>query len=121
MVALVAVKVLRSLNGAKVAVTKINMKHIEVALEQYKLNHGSYPTTEQGLSALVTESARDAIPGNIPSDRTLKRLPTDGWGHKFIFNSPGLSGHEYDLISFGADQKEGGEGINADITYIPGV
>lgn len=114
--ALVTVNVLNYLDESKVDTTKIQIKNIEGALDQYKRRHGTYPTTEQGLSALVTKPTTGKIPDNYPPDGYLKSLPKDGWGNDFIYNSPGSGGHKIEIISLGGDGAEGGEGFDADLT-----
>ncbi len=114
--ALVTVNVLNYLDESKVETTKIQMKNVEGALEQYKRRHGSYPTTEQGLSALVEKPTTGKIPDDYPPDGYLKTLPKDGWGNDFLFYSPGIAGHRIEIVSHGGDGEEGGEEFDADIT-----
>jgi general secretion pathway protein G len=112
--ALVTVNVLNYLDESKVETTKIQIRNIEGALDQYKRRHGSFPTTEQGLQALVEKPTTGKIPDNYPPDGYLKTVPKDGWGNDFIFRFPGTNG-KVDIISLGGDGEEGGEGNNADI------
>ncbi|MCC7344559.1 MAG: type II secretion system major pseudopilin GspG [Deltaproteobacteria bacterium] len=114
--ALVTVNVLSYLDESKVETTKIQMKNVEGALDQYKRRHGSYPTTEQGLSALVEKPTVGKVPDNYPPDGYLKAVPKDGWGNDFIYASPGSAGHKIEIVSYGGDGQEGGEGFDADIT-----
>ncbi len=113
--ALVTVNVLSYLDESKVETTKIQMKNVEGALDQYKRRHGSYPTTEQGLSALVEKPTVGKVPDNYPPDGYLKAVPKDGWGNDFVYVSPGSAGHKIEIISYGGDGQEGGEGFDADI------
>ncbi len=113
--AVVAVNVMDSLSESKVETTKIQMKNIESALDQYARKHGSYPTTEQGLQALVEKPTVGKIPDNYPKAGYLKKVPKDSWGNDFIYYSPGATGHEYEIISLGKDGQEGGEDYDADI------
>ena len=113
--ALVTVNVLNYLDESKVETTKIQIKNIEGALDQYKRRHGSYPTTEQGLSALVEKPTVGKVPDNYPPDGYLKNVPKDGWGNDFQYASPGSAGHKIEIISLGGDAQEGGEGSDADI------
>jgi general secretion pathway protein G len=94
------------------AVTDI--RGIEQALNMYKLENGFYPTTDQGLQALVTKPEIGRIPTRYKEGCYLRRLPQDPWGNAFVYLSPGLHG-EFDIISYGADGERGGEGKNADI------
>ena len=111
----VGVKVFGFLKEAKVKGTKQNMRTIMESLEQYRRRHSAYPSTEQGLEALVTKPSSGKIPENYPSEGYLPRVPKDSWGHEFLYTSPGGEGHEYEIISLGADKQEGGEDDKADI------
>ncbi len=73
------------------------MKNIEGALEQFKRKHGFYPTTEQGLQALVEKPTSGRVPDNYPKAGYLKKLPKDAWGNEFTYISPG-QGHDYEII-----------------------
>ena len=114
--ALVTVNVLNYLDESKVETTKIQIRNVESALDQYKRKHGGYPTTEQGLAALVEKPTVGKIPENYPPDGYLKALPKDGWGNEFVFFSPGVAGHKIEIISRGGDGEEGGEEFDADLT-----
>jgi general secretion pathway protein G len=95
---------------AKAALAQINA--FEKALDHYRLDVGRYPTTEQGLAALV------ARPQNEPKWQgpyLAKAVPPDPWGHAYNYRSPGQHG-EYDLFSYGKDGQPGGSNENADIT-----
>ncbi|MBL7684432.1 MAG: type II secretion system major pseudopilin GspG [Deltaproteobacteria bacterium] len=113
--ALVTVNVLDYLDESKVDTAKIEIKNIESALEQFKRKHGFYPTSEQGLQALVEKPSVGKSPDNYPKGGYLKKLPKDAWGNEFIYYSPGVSGHDYEIISLGRDGQEGGEDYDADI------
>ncbi len=114
--ALVTVNVLNYLDESKVETTKIQIRSVEGALDQYKRRHGGYPTTEQGLAALVEKPSTGKVPDNYPADGYLKAIPKDAWGNEFTFFSPGVSGHKIEIISRGADGVEGGEEFDADLT-----
>lgn len=90
---------------------------LELALDRYNLDNGYYPTTDQGLSALVQEPTTEPLPTNYNPGGYLKKkdIPKDPWGRDFLYTSPGSEGKEYDLVSLGADGAEGGEGFNADV------
>lgn len=113
--ALVTVNVLSYLDESKVETTKIQIRSIEGGLDQYKRRHGVYPTTEQGLMALVEKPTVGKIPDNYPPDGYIKSLPKDGWGSEFVYYSPGVSGHKVEIISYGADGEEGGEDFDTDL------
>ena len=109
--AIVAPNVIGQSDKARVELARANMAGIENALDMYKLDNGKYPTTEQGLNALVEKPA-DAKNWTAPY---LKDEPMDPWNNEFVYMSPGIDG-PYDLYSLGADGQEGGEGLNADIS-----
>lgn len=96
---------------------RIMIEGIETALKLYRLDNGFYPTTEQGLRALVEASTIQPVPRNWREGGYLEKgkVPKDPWGNDFVYLSPGTQG-ELDLISYGADGQPGGEGKNKDIT-----
>ncbi len=110
-------KIMSRPDEARIIKAKNDIKAIESALKLYKLDNGFYPTTEQGLEALIKKPDSEPIPQNWKSGGYLdsNNTPLDPWGHKYIYRSPGEDGREYDIISYGADGKEGGDGVNADI------
>lgn len=114
--ALVAPKIIGRSDDAKIADAKVQIRNFETALKLYKLDNSNYPSTEQGLSALVTKPAVGQIPKNYKAEGYLenKNVPKDPWGNDYIYLSPGEHG-DYDLSSLGADGARGGEGKNADI------
>lgn len=114
--ALVGPKIMGRTDDAKIADAKVQIRNIETALKLYKLDSGNYPSTEQGLTALVTKPATGIIPRNYKPEGYLesKQVPKDPWGAEYIYLAPGEHG-EYDLYSLGADGTRGGEGKNADI------
>lgn len=81
---------------------------LEGAMEMYKLNNSRYPTTDQGLEALVTKPEIDPIPRNFREGGYIKRLPNDPWGSPYLLLSPGENG-QYDVFSAGLDGEEGTE------------
>ena len=91
-----------------------DFKAIETALKIYRLDNYVYPTTEQGLEALVDASTLDPEPRNFKKGGYLSELPQDPWGRPYLFLSPGENG-EIDIYSRGADGLSGGEGQNADV------
>jgi general secretion pathway protein G len=113
---LVGPKIIGRSDDAKVADAKVQIRNLETALKLYKLDSGNFPTTEQGLQALLTKPTVGKIPNNYKAEGYLdnKSLPKDPWGADYIYLSPGEHG-DYDLYSFGADGARGGEGKNADI------
>ncbi|HIJ95275.1 MAG TPA: type II secretion system major pseudopilin GspG [Desulfuromonadales bacterium] len=115
--ALVAPKLMGRADDAKITDARVQIKNIETALKLYKLDSGNYPTTEQGLNALVEKPTVGIIPKMYKEGGYLesKKMPKDPWGNDYLYISPGEHG-DYDLYSFGADSAKGGEGKNADIT-----
>jgi len=102
---------------AKVEAAKIQIKALESALDGYKLDNGFYPTTDQGLDALIKKPETGRIPTKWREGGYLKpaRIPKDPWEKEYHYYSPGNEGREYEIISYGADGEPGGEGKNADI------
>lgn len=96
---------------------RIMIEGIETALKLYRLDNGFYPTTDQGLRALVEASTIPPVPRNWREGGYLEKgkVPKDPWGNDFIYLCPGTQG-EFDLLSYGADGQPGGEGKNKDIT-----
>ncbi len=103
-------------DDAKVVKAKVDMAALDTALKLYKLDNGEYPTTEQGLKALIEPPEEEDGTGNWKKGGYLEKrlLPKDPWGREFIYLSPGANG-EYDIISYGADGVPGGEDKNKDI------
>ena len=95
---------------------KVQIRNLETALKMYKLDNGAYPSTEQGIAALVEKPATGIVPKNWRQGGYLekKKVPTDPWGNQFVYVSPGLN-DDYDIISYGADGAKGGEKFDADI------
>ena len=101
---------------AKAVKAKVDIASLETSLKLYRLDNGFYPTTEQGLAALVEKPGTEPIPQNWKSKGYLEkaRVPKDPWGREYIYLSPGVH-DEYDIISYGADGAPGGEDKNKDI------
>ncbi|HQP12230.1 MAG TPA: type II secretion system major pseudopilin GspG [Candidatus Omnitrophota bacterium] len=102
---------------ARQAKARIQIESIGTALKLYRLDNGAYPTTEQGLQALVEAPAVGQLAKNWRQGGYLEsaKIPKDPWDREFVYISPGTHG-EYDLSSLGADGETGGEGKNKDIT-----
>ena len=94
----------------------IQMEGLETALRLYKLDNGTYPSTEQGLQALVEAPTVGELPRAWREGGYLEKgkVPKDPWGNDYVYLSPGLHG-DYDLISYGPDGEPGGEDKNKDI------
>lgn len=115
--ALVGPRLMGRTDDAKVTDAQVQIKNIETALKLYKLDNGSYPSTEQGLGALVEKPTVGVIPKSYKDGGYLesKKMPKDPWGNDYLYVSPGEHG-DYDLFSYGSDGAKGGDGKNADIT-----
>lgn len=114
--AIVAPKIIGRTDDARIAEAKVQIKNLETALKLFKLDNGFYPGTEQGLAALFEKPTTGQIPQKYREGGYLeqKKVPLDPWGNNYVYISPGLNG-DFDIISYGADGKEGGEGKDADI------
>ena len=101
---------------AKRTKAALQIQSFETALKMYKLDNGIYPSTEQGLQALVAPPASGKLPPKWRDGGYLEKtkIPLDPWGHPFVYLSPGLNG-DFDLSSYGADGEAGGEGNAKDI------
>ncbi|MBZ4644167.1 MAG: ral secretion pathway protein [Deferribacteraceae bacterium] len=110
-------KIINRPDEARITKAKSDIKTIESALKLYKLDNGIYPTTEQGLQALITKPETEPIPKNWKKGGYLdtNSLPKDPWGNNYIYRSPGENERDYEIISLGADGKEGGQDNDADI------
>ncbi len=114
LISIVAPTVLNRADEARVQKAYADFKAIETALKIYRLDNYLYPTTEQGLEALVEASSLDPEPRNFKAGGYLQQLPLDPWGRPYLYLSPGEHG-EVDLYSLGADGISGGEEQSADI------
>jgi general secretion pathway protein G len=112
--ALVVPKLVGRTEEAKKTQSRVQIKSIEQALELFKLDNGFFPTTEQGLEALIRLPDAGRVPKNYRKGGYLDRLPKDPWGNAYVYVSPGSHG-DYDISSYGADGAPGGEGEDADI------
>ena len=101
---------------ARSAKARLQIESLETALKLYKLDNGSYPSTEQGLRALVEAPAAGGLAKSWRQGGYLEKgnVPKDPWDHDFVYVSPGAHG-DFDLTSLGADGEPGGEGKNKDI------
>jgi general secretion pathway protein G len=106
--------VLPSQDKARVEKAKADIALLEQGLEMYRLDNLNYPTTAEGLQALVSPPPALAQGGRYRAGGYLKRLPEDPWGAPYQYASPGQHG-TFDIYSFGADGRPGGEADNADL------
>lgn len=114
--ALVVPNVIGRPDEARVAVATTDLRTIAASLEMYRLDNRSYPTSEQGLSALAQRPVAAPVPPNWMSGGYLPNLPVDPWGNAYQYIAPGEVG-PYELTSFGADGEPGGSGVDADIVH----
>lgn len=115
LVAIVAPNIMGRSDQAKVTVAETQLSNIANALDLYRLDNSHYPSTQQGLEALVSKPSGSPEPKNWNSDGYLKSVPEDPWGSEYQYVSPGAEG-PYDLYSYGSDGQEGGDGDAADIS-----
>lgn len=115
LVAVVAPNIMGRSDQAKVTIAQTQISNIANALDLYRLDNSKYPSTQQGLEALVRKPSGYPEPRNWNPSGYLKSVPEDPWGNDYQFVSPGSRG-AYDLYSFGSDGQEGGSGDAADIS-----
>jgi general secretion pathway protein G len=115
--ALVAPKIMGRTEDAKINQTKVQIRNFETALKLYKLDNGSYPSTVQGLEALTSKPSTGKLPNNYRQGGYLEQstIPKDPWGNPYVYVSPGVA-TEYEVVSFGGDGAQGGQGEAADIS-----
>ena len=99
---IVVINVMPAQDTARVRKAEADIATLEQGVEMYRLNRMNYPSAGEGLQALVTQGF-------------IKRLPNDPWGNPYRYAAPGRNGQAFDISSYGADGREGGEGDNADI------
>lgn len=112
--ALIVPKIISRPDDARVVAAKQDIASLMQALKLYRLDNHRYPSTEQGLQALVARPTTTPIPPDWKAGGYLDRLPKDPWGNPYQYLNPGLHG-EVDIVSFGTDGEPGGEGNDADI------
>jgi len=112
--AIVVPRLLDEPEKARRTAAATQIRSIEEALGIFKLENGFYPSTEQGLQALVTKPVVGRIPDRYKEGGYIRRIPLDPWGQPYLYLSPGVHG-DFDLFSYGPDGETGGEGENADV------
>ena len=110
--ALIAPNVISRIDEAQVTKVRQDLRAIESALKLYRLDRFRYPTSEEGLGALVTKPSDSSVPW--PQGGYLDRLPKDPWNRPYLYLQPGNNG-EFDVYTLGRDGQQGGEGLDADI------
>jgi general secretion pathway protein G len=113
--AVVVPKVMSRPDEARAVRATTDISAIVQSLKLYRLDNAMYPTTEQGLAALVQRPTVNPIPNNWKQGGYLDRIPKDPWGRDYQFLNPGRGDREIDVFSLGADGQPGGEGVNADV------
>ncbi len=111
---IVAINVIPAGNQARVEKAKADIATLEQALEQYRLDNLTYPSTSDGLQALMTAPPGLAQPERYRQGGYIKKLPDDPWGRPYLYQAPGRQG-AFDIYSLGADGQTGGESDNADL------
>jgi general secretion pathway protein G len=112
---IVGVSIFAQVDKGRITATSVQIANLESVLELYRMDNANYPTTEQGLDALVNDPG-DAR--SYPQGGYLQkgRVPQDPWGNPYEYEEPGQNNpHSFDIWSFGADGKSGGEGVDAEI------
>jgi general secretion pathway protein G len=105
-------KLLSKPDKARAEKAKFEIRQIEIALASFNIDNRRFPTTSEGLEALVSN------PGGLPDydpEAYLPRVPLDPWKNSYVYISPGLNGRDYDIVSYGKDGENGGAGYDADI------
>jgi general secretion pathway protein G len=110
--AVVVPQILGRPDTARIQAAQTDLRTLSGALDVYRLDNFQYPSSEQGLEALVEKPSGFPEPKNYNPDGYVKKLPTDPWGSLYIYERNGTN---FSLFSLGADGQEGGEGLNADI------
>lgn len=115
--AIIAPRLIGRTDDAKVAQAKVQIKNFETALKLFRMDNGYYPSTDQGLEALIRKPEIGRIPASFRQGGYLetKGIVTDPWGNAYVYISPGAEG-DYDIVSYGADGELGGEGYDSDIS-----
>lgn len=111
---IIVVNVMDRPDQARMVAARNDIAALSNALKLYRLDNGVYPSSEQGLSALVRKPEVGEPPRNWKTGGYVEKLPKDPWGSEYQYLNPGVHG-EVDVFSFGGDGRSGGEGVNADI------
>jgi general secretion pathway protein G len=113
---IVGVNIVGRVGEARRESSRVQIQNFSNALEMYKMDNGFYPTSAQGLEALITPPTAGQVPKKFPMGGYMKKdsLPKDPYGSDYVYISPGVHG-PFDIVSYGADGQPGGEDENADI------
>jgi general secretion pathway protein G len=120
---IVAVKIMDRPGEARIMKARMDIQTIESALKLFKIDNAFYPSTDQGLRALIEQPSIGRIPNRWREGGYLEKrsLPKDPWGNEYLYLSPGIHNPDFDIWSYGADGMEGGQGEDADITNWEGT
>ncbi|HJO23268.1 MAG: type II secretion system major pseudopilin GspG [Myxococcota bacterium] len=114
----VGFQIFQQVDKGRATTARTQISTLEGVLELYRMDNGKFPTTEQGLEALVQEPTSDPIPRNYPAGGYLKggKVPQDPWHNPYEYEAPGQhNSHAFDIWSLGSDNNPGGQGIDSDI------
>ncbi|MDH3608952.1 MAG: type II secretion system major pseudopilin GspG [Gammaproteobacteria bacterium] len=114
--AVIAPNIFGQVEEARIKKSLSDLRALESALNLYRLDNFNYPSTDQGIQALVTKPSGSPEPKNWRKGGYIPRMPLDPWGSEYQYAYPGASGSEFDLFTFGADGKLGGEENNKDLS-----
>jgi len=112
---IVGPQIMARLEEAKRTTARAQIKSFEQSLEMYRMHNSVYPTTQQGLDALVRKPAISPVPKRYSPEGYAKEIPADPWGNPYIYRCPGEK-NAYDIISTARSGEEGGVGLDADVT-----
>jgi general secretion pathway protein G len=112
--AVIVPTVINKVDDARISKAKADIQSLETALTMYRLDNSKYPTTDQGLQALVVQPTDPSV-RHWRMGGYLQRVSKDPWGNDYHYEAPGTHGKEYDLYTLGADDQPGGDGVNGDI------
>ena len=116
--ALIGPQLLGRVSEARIKATRLDLRSLQAALDMYQMDNFRYPTTEQGLEALVKQPALEPNAKNWRPQGYLRsgKVPNDQWDTPYFYRAPGSDGRPYELYTYGADGQEGGEGEDADFS-----
>lgn len=113
----VSFSVIRNIDDARVTKAKLQIGQFKAAVQKYNIDTGRYPTTEQGLRALIEKPADEVLARSWKGPYLeSEEVPLDSWKNEYIYQSPGSGNAEFEIISLGKDGVQGGEGNNADVS-----
>ena len=115
--AVVAPRLMDEPDKARVTQAKLQIENFSTAIKKFYLDNGFYPTTDQGLDALVEKPVSGRTPRNYPENGYMAKIPQDPWGNEYVYTAPG-QGSPFEIVSYGADGTEGGDGYDADIYNV---